>query len=322
MLKIGVLLGLLTLIAAPAEGFAEDGADAFRDLTKNTELSCKTLVVLDYPKQDGEFTIANMVYPVASPVDVSDCQNKITATTFDKPLAPLIDLMKDDSTTATKGKLSESEREAKSKKEAEALVSLPQLVKVGLDPFVDYCRTIEPKVAPTMMRVCYFGGTASKTTGPAKALFEVMANNSVQEGPLCAPDPLKRGDKIEPEFQTFMHPNNNEMTWPDVRKSLSDNGFSCSMENQRDGCQRLVLAVHLEYASTFAVSKTNDNELLTYNPDFILIRQLFAYGGASPELEDSPPARGSKNGICVYNDEGVDIGYTNILLNGVTANTY
>ncbi|MGL4491196.1 MAG: hypothetical protein ACRCU5_17285 [Rhizobiaceae bacterium] len=291
------MMAWLAMAVGLSNSLAQDdqaAVDAFLTMTKNTVLSCDTLVVLDYPKSDDPESLYAAEKPIVAPVDLSECQKKLKPVRFDKPLVPFFQMMSDYSTTGSALGLSDSERETRRKKFDEMMVRVPQQVKTGLNPFVDYCRSLKPKVASDKRRICYFGAFSDQTKAPAVAAFSAMANGTIKSEALCSAEPMNKKTIKDPEFQSFVSATENALSWTDIRQSLIGDGFSCSDANGRDSCERWVLSIQLDIKEYYRGQSEWPKGI--YETDFIVPRQLNIYRGKW--FLPGPPNRAQ---ICNYN---------------------
>jgi hypothetical protein len=319
--KFQFLIGFVCLAivfnfpVAHAQSDEEDLRNALFQMTKNTELSCETLLVLDYPKVKDRAQLIATSKPVEAPVNLSDCNKKVKATIFDKALSPLFELLGSDTEINTSGEVSEDERNAQAQKVAAKYAKLQLNTKEQLDPFVDYCKKFEPKAQSDMMRVCYFGAPNKQTKGPARAAFLAMANNTLGDEALCAKDPLKNGRKIPAEFRAFLGSATTNFTWKDIRKSLSADGFACSNVNDSDSCQRWVLSIVLielkeengeQPAGIYGTAAVTPRQLTVYKGDWFITGPPGRSRCADHNVkkgEKCEPKRGVADGVCMVSED-------------------
>jgi hypothetical protein len=160
-----------------------------------------------------------------------------------------------------------------------------------------------------------------------------MANGPMRVEALCAPSPLRKQAKIEPEFNPFMTLPGNELKWSAIKKSLIDDGFSCSKYDEADRCERWVLSVHLNALKDIREEKFRG----IYGDDLITPRILTVYEGKwfEPGPTRGPlcefdkvtkkvtcplkiPQRGTKEGICMVPEDWHAFYGVPLILNGIT----
>jgi hypothetical protein len=336
-LEFALLITLLILpflhAAKAQDKDATAQLDAFRQMAEKTVLSCETLVVLDYKSLDSGFSIDDMAPSDEVPFDLSFCKKNLASKPFGRALDSFLDSLADseEDSHPTPKPLSRNELDVLTKKRKEVALKVAQATKVELNPFVEFCRTTEPKAKAGNTRVCYFGAFGSNSGGPARAVFEAMASNALRGEALCSSDPIDRKKPAPPEFNLFLDAKDKRRDWKSIKDSLITDGFTCEKGDESEGCRRWILAVYLAALD----NKTNDTAVGMYGRDFITPRELAVYKGKwfipgpygrlrcaklkdqSGELCDSSkPIRGTEGGICLVPEDWHTFMYVGMGLNG------
>ncbi len=336
--SISSLIFLWCITALPAKA-EEKGAESpsmyLSDLTRLTQLSCETLVVIDHKSTQKQWSLENMGAPVEVNADLSDCRSKLQSMMLDKAFAPLFKYLEASSGASGYDNSEDTKAEMQMRKiqQNRQNQKLKEGMKERLQPFVDMCRNLTPKAANDDKRVCYFGAFGQNAANPARAAFRTMTEHRLLDGEaVCAQDPLKRDQATEPEFQNFIDASQDRLSWKEARASLVRDGFLCTSDKDNDGCRRMVLGIWLDLPQDLEGMKG-----AIFGKDLIMPRQLSVYNGkwfitGPPSLgedcvqdkkpknfvcAEKKPKRGTKQGICMVGEDWHTFYALPLIINGM-----
>jgi len=319
---------------ATAQSSEEDDVQkVFKKMFGSIEVSCDALIVAEF--KDPESIFENGYGPSRVDFDPTACAGLLKSTQFATFLQPLFDIMAKwelELPLLEKTLKSEtpSDRKKRRAQENYDLGVMQDEVQEGIRPLVSACRQLGRKYNDKNVRVCYFGAPKPSDGLPFQSLFRLMIENAQSpDQTVCAPDPITRGEANVSEFQLFLKPQEVSLSWPEIQKSLLNDGFECRGDGYLAGCRRVLIMLVL------APPPKPDDEQPAIWPSkggaTIIPRQLSVYRGdwqtigpgyqceIGPKSKDPDyckrPERGSANGICTAGEDWHTWGRMIYLLN-------
>lgn len=280
-----------TMLAAllPANCFAQEPA-GFDPFAVPFEVSCRTLVVADYPTTVDQ--LPDLQHPALIDIDRTLCAKQLGTLKASDLTKQLSEYFRAPQQKWNPDESKET-REARIAADYAKYHTLRGDLRKNIQPLFEFCRSLTPPPKAGYSRICYFGIDDKTASAPAKAAFNTILHGRLSSEAICNPEPVDRSNANLPEFREFLSGNASALTWQDIVENLKRDGFVC----KSDSCAGVFFSLVLLPQD---VRKQNT----IFNGDYFLQRFVSVYRGQWMTLgpnyrERTVPERGSPEGICM-----------------------
>lgn len=217
----------------------EDGQRVMEKLYGEIEVSCETLVIVEY-----EGSLYEGVNPKIIPFAKNVCQKLLPTSDMQAYLGPLFQFYSSIATPDPDQSSSESDldREKRVAEEELQFRLMHKKLQSSTMLLTEICRTLGRPISGNNYLSCYFGAPNRNADLPAKSAFQAMMEKSMAASEtVCATDPVERDKASVPELLRFLPADVKRLPWSDIRDSLKGDRFKCSLNGDRESCWRMAM---------------------------------------------------------------------------------
>jgi hypothetical protein len=302
--RLAFVLAIVVAFGRMAATQEADVSNYLKKISKSISISCETIEVYQYK---GEISIAPTNAQQVK-VDLDGCQLALMSTDGNQLLKPLLDgIVSSSADSSVEFDTLTEEQKQKQRNEVELKQKrIADEVKVRARSLFETCLKQGASIPKSQNKICYFGAPTAASGAAFKAAYEAMVKHSLPEfRSLCAPDPITKSTKIEPEFIQLQKSAPHPISWKEIRQSIENDGFFCRDETR---CEKWILEVNLP--SIYAVKNLSNDAMERY-PLFLRYLEIhggdghtvgppsFCRSGTHGGCESEHPERGTKSGICM-----------------------
>lgn len=282
------VIAAMLVALLPANCFAQEPA-GFDPFAIPFEISCRTLMVADYPPAINRSSYSQPPTPVD--FNIALCARQLGTSKASDLAKPLSEYFYQHPQDWSPDESEETRAARIAADKARSRILLGDLRK-NIGPLFEFCRSLTPPPKAGYFRICYFGIAYETASAPAKAAFNTILHNRLSSEAICNPEPVDRRNADLPEFREFLSNNASTLTWQDIVENLTRDGFACESEACMGAFFSLVLLPKHMRRSTI------------FDGDFFFPRLVGVYRGRWMKLgpdykERTVPERGSPEGICM-----------------------